>query len=158
SWSNCRWGHRGPNSVKPRAIPSDRLGRPVMLSLFSEGAGTWSRWKCLPDWKSSGCYKPLRDSLGVAVAWVNEVEGWMWFRAPLNLALLLLSARLAFADACILTSAPRFQMKSDTVEWTMRIVNGRSCIRGLSYGGVSVDTVKLVSPPQFGQVRVFGSG
>jgi hypothetical protein len=82
----------------------------------------------------------------------------MWFRAPLTLALLLLSVRLAFADACILSSAPRFQLKSDTVEWTMRIVNGRSCIRGLSSGGVSVNTVKLISPPQFGQVRVLGPG
>jgi hypothetical protein len=40
----------------------------------------------------------------------------------------------------------------------MRIVSGRSCIRGLSYGPAVVDAVKLVSPPQVGQVRLFGPG
>jgi hypothetical protein len=89
---------------------------------------------------------------------INKGEARMWFRAPLYLALLLFSARLAHADSCILPSAPRFQLKSDTVEWKMQIVSGRSCIRGLSYGPAIVDAVKLVSPPQTGQVKLFGPG
>jgi Bacterial Ig domain len=40
----------------------------------------------------------------------------------------------------------------------MQIVSGRSCVRGLNYGAVIIDDVKLVSPPQSGQVTLTGPG
>ena len=40
----------------------------------------------------------------------------------------------------------------------MQIVSGRSCIRGLNYGAVRIDEVKLLSPPRTGQVTLTGPG
>ena len=40
----------------------------------------------------------------------------------------------------------------------MQIVSGQSCVRGLNYGAVRVDEVKLLSPPQSGQVTLTGPG
>ena len=40
----------------------------------------------------------------------------------------------------------------------MQISSGQSCIRGLRHKSVTIDTAKLVSPPQFGQVKLLGSG
>lgn len=70
----------------------------------------------------------------------------------------LLFVTPAVGDTCLLSSANRFQLNSDAVEWAMQIVSGRSCIRGLNYGAVIIDEVKLVSPPQSGQVVLTGPG
>ena len=40
----------------------------------------------------------------------------------------------------------------------MTIVNGRSCIRGIRFANVQFGGLKLVSPPQFGEVDLQGSG
>ena len=40
----------------------------------------------------------------------------------------------------------------------MQIVSGHSCIRGLSFGSVSIDSLKLVAPPQSGKVTLLGPG
>jgi hypothetical protein len=83
---------------------------------------------------------------------------WAGLRVPLCLALLLLSLRPALADGCALSVAPRYQLRSDTVEWKFQIVAGRSCLRGLRYAAVTIDKVKLTSPPQYGRVTLFGTG
>lgn len=75
---------------------------------------------------------------------------------PLFLSVLF--ATPAIADTCIISNASRFQLNSDAVEWSMQIVSGRSCIRGLNFGPVIVDDVKLVSPPQSGKVALVGPG
>jgi hypothetical protein len=74
------------------------------------------------------------------------------------LALLLVFVRPALGDACVFTIGPHYQLKSDTVEWTMQISSGQSCIRGLRHGGVTIETAKLISPPQSGQVKFLGPG
>ena len=74
------------------------------------------------------------------------------------LFVLLLFVTPALADNCIISNASRFQLNSDAVEWAMQIVSGRSCIRGLNYGAVRIDEVKLLSPPQSGQVTLTGPG
>src|SRR5262249_35114274 len=51
------------------------------------------------------------------------------------LALMLVFVRPALGDACVLTIGSQYQLKSETI-----------------------DTAKLVSPPQFGQVKLLGSG
>jgi hypothetical protein len=70
----------------------------------------------------------------------------------------LLVVTPAIADTCLISNASRFQLNSDAVEWAMQIVSGQSCIRGLNYGAVRVDEVKLLSPPQSGQVTLTGPG
>ena len=75
----------------------------------------------------------------------------MWSSSVITLALLLLFCGSASAESCIFSSAPGFQLKSDTVEWAMKIASG-TCIRGLRSGAVSSSTVELISPPQSGQV------
>jgi hypothetical protein len=79
-------------------------------------------------------------------------------RVLLCLALFLFSIRPALADGCALSVAPRYQLSSDAVEWKFQIVAGRSCFRGLRYAAVTIDKVKLVSPPQYGRVTLFGTG
>jgi hypothetical protein len=59
---------------------------------------------------------------------------------------------------CALTREPPYQLKSDTVDWTMQISSGQSCVRGLSHGRVTIHTAKLISTPQSGQVKLLGSG
>src|SRR5262247_2730003 len=82
----------------------------------------------------------------------------MWSSGATLLALLLVSVRPALGDACVLTVGSLYQLKSDAVDWTMRIDSGQSCIRGLRHNRVTIDTAKLISPPQSGQVKLLGSG
>jgi hypothetical protein len=70
----------------------------------------------------------------------------------------LLFVTPAVGDTCLISNASRFQLNSDAVEWAMQIVSGRSCIRGLNYGAARIDEVKLLSPPQSGQVVLIGPG
>jgi hypothetical protein len=65
--------------------------------------------------------------------------------------------RPAFRN-CALTREPSYQLKSDTVDWTMQIGRGQSCVRGLRYGRGAIHIAKLISPPQSGQVKLLGSG
>jgi hypothetical protein len=76
----------------------------------------------------------------------------MW----LGLATLLLFAVPALADSCIFASAPLFRLSSDAVDWTMQIGSGRSCTRGLKLGPMNISDVKLIAPPQSGQVAIKG--
>ena len=82
----------------------------------------------------------------------------MWSSSVITLALLLLFGGAASADPCVFSSGPEFQLKSDTVEWAMKIASGQTCIRGLRSGAVSSITVELISPPQSGKVTVLGPG
>ena len=52
----------------------------------------------------------------------------------------------------------QYQLKSDTVDWTMQTSSGQSCIRGLRHNRVTIDTAKLISAPQSGQVKLLGPG
>jgi hypothetical protein len=64
----------------------------------------------------------------------------------------------AFAGTCTLSRSEPYKLQSDNVSWTMEIVGGGSCIRGLRYGAILIDAVKLVSRPRIGQVTLMGSG
>src|SRR5258708_39593956 len=83
---------------------------------------------------------------------------WVWSTGVTLLALLLVFVRPALGDACVLTMGSQYQLKSDTVDWTMQTSSGQSCIRGLRYERVTIETAKLVSPPQSGQVKLLGPG
>jgi hypothetical protein len=70
-----------------------------------------------------------------------------------SLATLLLLALPALADSCIFSASPLFN-SSDAVDWTMQIASGRSCTRGLKLGSMNISDVKLIAPPQSGQVAI----
>jgi hypothetical protein len=72
-------------------------------------------------------------------------------------ALLSLSTRAAYASECVV-SGPRYGLTSDTVDWSIKIGSGQSCVRGLRFNNVAIEKVKLVSPPQTGHVTLLGPG
>ena len=63
----------------------------------------------------------------------------------------------AAAQSCVV-QAPRYSLSADTVDWSMMIASGKSCVRGVHFGNVEIESVKLTSPPKFGQVTVEGPG
>jgi hypothetical protein len=73
------------------------------------------------------------------------------------LGLWLLSSSGANAQMCRIT-APRYSLQDDIVSWSIAIVNGRSCIRGVRFANVQLNGLKLISPPKFGEVVLPGSG
>jgi hypothetical protein len=77
----------------------------------------------------------------------------MWLGIS-SLATLLLLAVPALADSCIFLASPPFQLSSDAVDWAMQIGSGTSCTRGLKIGPINISEVKLVAPPQSGQVAI----
>jgi hypothetical protein len=69
----------------------------------------------------------------------------------------LLSGRVASAQSCLI-DAPRYNLREDTVYWSMTVVSGHKCIRGVRFPNVQFESLKLTSPPQFGDVALQGSG
>jgi hypothetical protein len=82
----------------------------------------------------------------------------MWPSGATLLALLLVFVRPALGDACVLTMGSQYRLRSDTVDWSMQTISGESCIRGLRHSRVIIDSAKLVSPAQSGQVKLVGTG
>jgi len=85
----------------------------------------------------------------------RKVEHTMWL-GILSSATMLLFAVPAFADSCLFSAAPPFQLSSDAVEWTMQIASGTTCTRGLKLGSTNIKDVKLIAPPQSGKVDIQG--
>ena len=79
----------------------------------------------------------------------------MWLGITSSAALLLFTVS-AFADSCIFSAAPPFQLRSDAVDWTMQIASGTSCTRGLKLGPITISDVKLIASPPSGQVVIKG--
>ena len=78
---------------------------------------------------------------------------------PLSILLVILSAeaRAAPPSACVVNS-PHYLLMSDNVDWSIKTRSGQTCVRGLRFGGVVIETVKLLSPPQSGDVKLLGPG
>src|ERR1700694_2826221 len=75
-----------------------------------------------------------------------------------------LGLRAASASSCVV-SGPRYKLMAAAVGWSMRIGSGQSCMRDLRLNtalsvspNVVIEDVKLISPPQSGQVTMQGSG
>jgi hypothetical protein len=49
-------------------------------------------------------------------------------------------------------------LTSDTVDWSIQVASGQSCVRGLRLGNVVVEKVSLTTPPKSGNVRLEGPG
>jgi hypothetical protein len=78
---------------------------------------------------------------------------------PLSVLLMILSseARAAPPSACVVNS-PHYLLMSDSVDWSIKTRSGQTCVRGLRFGGVVIETVKLSSPSQSGDVKLLGPG
>ena len=101
----------------------------------------------------------LNENSRVAFAFEPQTMK-MIFRGIICLELIVLLAlgiREANAEECII-SGPRYQLKSDTVEWRITIRRGHTCVRGVRFNTVTIDTINLISAPQFGKVTLLGSG
>jgi hypothetical protein len=101
--------------------------------------------------KTKGCRKAMKVRIlfpGRKVVWPSGAA---------MLAIFLVFVRPALG-ACVLTREPPYQLKSDTVDWPMQVSSGQTCIIGLRHRRVTIETTKLISPPQSGQVKLLGPG
>ena len=91
--------------------------------------------------------------------------GFSWTVFAVLAMFMLAGLRAAHAGACIL-SGPRYQLRSDTVDWSMRIDRGQNCssdfqrntILSSSPGSVALESVKLILPPQSGHITIMDTG
>ena len=83
---------------------------------------------------------------------------------PRQIALLIilglwsLTAGAANAQEQCHVDAPRYRLQDDIVIWSMTIVNGHGCVHGTRFGNIQFASLKLTSPPRFGEVALQGSG
>ena len=73
------------------------------------------------------------------------------------LGFLLLGAPSAWAQACSV-AVHRYDLTSDSVQWSMQIGAGQSCIGGFRVSNVSIDNVRLIAPPTSGEITLQGPG
>jgi hypothetical protein len=59
------------------------------------------------------------------------------------------------AQTCV-SQAPHYLLTSDTVDWSIQVASGQSCLRGLRYGNVVLQKVSLAAPPKSGNVQLVG--
>jgi len=83
--------------------------------------------------------------------------GYRLIHLTMLLALVSAGAWAAPASTCVVTS-PRYQLTSDNVDWSIKTRSGQTCIRGLRYGSVVLETVKLIARSQSGTVKLVGPG
>jgi hypothetical protein len=69
----------------------------------------------------------------------------------------LVGAASAEAGDCV-PGGPAAQLDSETVDWTIIIASGRSCLRGLRSGAMIIDRVGLSAPAQVGEASIHGYG
>ena len=83
--------------------------------------------------------------------------GYRLIHLTMLLVLVSAGAWAAPASTCVVTS-PRYQLTSDNVDWSIKTRSAQTCIRGLRYGSVVLETVKLIARPQSGTVKLVGPG
>jgi len=76
---------------------------------------------------------------------------------PIIFVFWLLGGEVALAQTCVI-DGPRYKLLGDTVDWSMKIASGRSCVRGLRFNNVAMESMKVVSPPRSGKVALQGPG
>ena len=75
--------------------------------------------------------------------------------AAVLISILSMNTRAAHATECVV-GGPRYRLTSDLVNWSMKIGSGQSCVRGLRFNNVAIESLQLVSPPRIGQVTLQG--
>ncbi len=66
--------------------------------------------------------------------------------------------RGAAAQSCVVVQAPRYSLKSETVDWLIKVASGRSCVHGVRFGNLEIEPLKLLAPPKSGRVTLEGPG
>jgi hypothetical protein len=74
----------------------------------------------------------------------------------LVMALLTQLHPAAAADCAII--GPPARLDAETVDWTLVIGSGQSCLRGLRSSGMLLDSVTIGAPPKVGVATVQGYG
>ena len=69
--------------------------------------------------------------------------------------LFLHPAAVFAGGTCILHPQP-FKLRSDTVQWSIKISPGAECIQGLRWSTIMINTVAIVNPPKSGRLVVQG--
>jgi hypothetical protein len=76
----------------------------------------------------------------------------------LTIALVIGSHEVS-AQTCVSQAPPpRYLLTSDTVDWSIQVRSGQSCVRGLRIGDVVLERVTLIVPPKSGNVQLVGPG
>ncbi len=75
----------------------------------------------------------------------------------LLLAWFLAGVLSAKAADCFPTG-PHPQLDSETVDWTIVITSGQSCLRGLRSRAMTLESVAVSAPAKFGEATVQGYG
>ena len=81
----------------------------------------------------------------------------MRFTVCLLLAWLLVGVLSAKAGDCVPTGPPA-QLNSETVDWTIVIMSGHTCLRGLRSRAMTLESVVVSAPAKFGEATVQGYG
>ena len=63
----------------------------------------------------------------------------------------------ASAQSCVIEN-PHYLLTSDSVDWSIQVASGKSCVRGFRIGNVLLERVSLIVPPKFGDVELVGPG
>jgi hypothetical protein len=63
----------------------------------------------------------------------------------------------AKAGDCV-PAGPHAQLESETVDWTIVITSGQSCLRGLRSHAMTLESVVVSAPAKFGEATVEGYG
>jgi Bacterial Ig domain len=61
------------------------------------------------------------------------------------------------AQTCV-SQAPHYSLTSDTVDWSIQVASGQSCVRTLRSGNIVLERVTLTTPPKSGKVQLVGPG
>ena len=61
----------------------------------------------------------------------------------------VIGSQEASAQICV-SQAPRYLLTSDTVDWSIQVASGQSCVRGLRWGNIVLERVSLTTPPKSG--------
>ena len=94
----------------------------------------------------------------------NKTRLW-WIAFAVLVIFMSEESRTAAAGPCVI-AGPRYRLRSDTVDWSMRIESGQNCssdfqlntILSSSPSSVEIESVKLISPPRSGQVTINDTG
>src|SRR5262249_29151038 len=85
------------------------------------------------------------------------VAQYRLYAVQVSLVLCLLGGQAALAQPCVIDRSP-YILLADTVDWSMKIASGRSCISGVRLANVEIESVEVVAPPSSGQVTMHGPG
>jgi hypothetical protein len=76
----------------------------------------------------------------------------------LTIALVIGSHEVS-AQTCVSQAPPpHYLLTSDTVDWSIQVRSGQSCVRGLRSGNVVLQKVTLTTPSKSGNVQLVGPG